>query len=235
MRRGALAVLATGGILVLSPPVLGQVEPAETLTTSCEEDRDADLCMAMAIRTYEGRSVTMDHVLSRRFSAMACEEGKLVGCNLLAALLQDGAGGAQDLEGAAHHFRRACDGGYNGACFNLGQLRYNHHSGEPEHLHEARTMFAKGCDGGFAKSCNNQAVMLQRGEGGDRDLAAARTLFERACDAGEVDACTNFGVMLLTEEGGPSDAERAVSLLGAACRMGSSNACQTLDSRPAQQ
>lgn len=233
--RGALAALATGGILVLSSPALGQAESAEALTTSCEGDRDADSCMAMAIRTYEGRSVTMDHVLSRRFSAMACEAGKLVGCNLLAALLQDGAGGAQDLEGAAHHFHRACDGGYNGACFNLGQLRYNHHSGEPDHLREARTMFAKGCEGGFAKSCNNQAVMLKRGEGGDQDLAAARTLFERACEAGEVNSCANFGVMLLTEEGGPRDIERAVSLLGSACEKGSSLACQTAESRLAKE
>ena len=225
--RCALAALATGSILFLSSPALAQAESAETLTSSCEEDRDADSCMAMAIRTYEGRSVTMDHVLSRRFSAMACDAGKFVGCNLLAALLQDGAGGAQDLEGAAHHFRRACDGGYNGACFNLGQLRYNHTSGEPDHLREARTMFAKGCDGGFAKSCNNQAVMLKRGEGGDQDLAAARTLFERACEAGEVNSCANFGVMLLTEEGGPRDIERAVLLLGSACEKGSSLACQT--------
>ena len=51
MRRGTLAVLATVGLLVLSSPVLGQVEPVETLTDSCKEDRDADSCMAMAIRT----------------------------------------------------------------------------------------------------------------------------------------------------------------------------------------
>lgn len=211
--RGTLAAIATGGALFLSSPGLGQVESAETLTSSCEEDRDAESCMAMAIRTYEGRSVTKDHVLSRRFSAMACEAGKLVGCNLLAALLQDGAGGPQDLEGAAYHFRRACDGGYNGACFNLGQLRYNHHAGEPDHLREARTMFAKGCDGGFAKSCNNQAVMLKRGEGGNQDLAAARALFERACKAGEVNSCANLGVMLLSEEGGPRELDRANSYL----------------------
>ncbi|MEL7738529.1 tetratricopeptide repeat protein [Citromicrobium bathyomarinum] len=197
----------------------------EALTADCDTRRDADSCMAMAMKSYEGRGVAMDHRLSRRFSAKACALGQVLGCNMLAALLEDGAGGPNDLEGAARNYRRACDQGYDGACFNLGQLRYNNYAGNPAHLVEARAMFARGCEAGFAQSCNNSAVMLKFGEGGPADLPAARALFEQACAAREANACGNLGAMLLLGEGGPADRKRAVPLLSSACKSGVDFAC----------
>ncbi len=226
---GLAAAIASAAPPDNADPVEADLSP-EALTAECDTQRNADSCMAMAIRTYEGRGVAMDHQLSRRFSAKACALGQVMGCNMLAALLEDGSGGPNDLEGAARNYRYACDQGYDGACFNLGQLRYNNYAGDPAHLVEARAMFARGCEAGFAQSCNNSAVMLKFGEGGQADLPAARALFEQACVAREANACGNLGSMLLLGEGGPADRERAMPLLSSACQSGVVFACDLADS-----
>lgn len=221
------------GLIGFSPVALANEPDTSQLAESplvreCEIEKDAQSCMAMAIRAYEGKDTPQSNELARLFAAKACEGEVMSGCSFLGAFLQDGLGGPKDVNGAAALYRRACYNDYKGACYNLGQLLYNNRSDDPEDLAEARKMFAMGCEAGFADSCNNQAVMLKFGEGGESDLVTARALFSQACEAKRVDACANSGYMMLIGEGGPKQVEMASQHLQAACDLGSMTGCDNL-------
>lgn len=221
------------GLIGFSPVALANEPDTSQLAESplvreCEIEKDAQSCMAMAIRAYEGKDTPQSNELARLFAAKACEGEVMSGCSFLGAFLQDGLGGPKDVKGAAALYRRACYNDYKGACYNLGQLLYNNRSDDPEDLAEARKMFAMGCEAGFADSCNNQAVMLKFGEGGESDLVTARALFSQACEAKRVNACANSGYMMLIGEGGPKQVEMASQHLQAACDLGSMTGCDNL-------
>ncbi|QSB44721.1 sel1 repeat family protein [Tsuneonella flava] len=222
----ALIALGLAPLPVQATEPAADPAPVADPVTGCEADRNGRACLDQAIRLYHGKDIAQDYTASRRFAAKACALEEMLGCNYLGALLEDGLGGPVDVPGAVRNYRRACDGGYSGACHNLGQTLYeNAAKGAPE-LADARASFVKGCEASIPDSCNNYAVMMKLGEGGPQDLVGAVSMFEAVCEAGKnVDACANQGYMLMVGEGVAKDPARAAKLLSTACEQGSTFAC----------
>ena len=90
-------------------------------------------------------------------------------------------------------------------------------------------MMKAACDGGEVKGCHNLAVMLDHGEGGERDKAEARRLYRQACEGGHMKGCANYAVMLHRGEAGARSRAEARRLYGLSCEAGVEEACFNLE------
>lgn len=136
----------------------------------------------------------------------ACQNNDYDGCFAAGYRSKNGMGGPMDHELAIYYYKKACDGGHNGGCNNLGILYKNGYtnpntgniirSASPLYL----TLFENACtrtpsttSGKAVKhGCNNWANELKKG---DHDIYHLRTLYQRSCKEGNKPACESFKEM----------------------------------------
>ena len=86
-------------------------------------------------------------------------------------------------------FDRACRGGDDKGCYNLGVM-FSKGDGGARDEARARALFAQACKGGFVKGCYNLGLMFSKGDGGARDFA--RALFDQTCKGGNAKGCSKL-------------------------------------------
>jgi len=130
----------------------------------------------------------------RREMANACGRGDMDSCEMFAAWLRDGTGGAADPVRARRIFSVICTQGSVMGCYELGWMMYDAGTDELE-LSRARFLFTETCKAGVIEACLQAGDMRRNGEGGRVDMAGAARLYTLACEDGLEAAC-----MLVPEE-----------------------------------
>jgi TPR repeat protein len=131
-------------------------------------------------------------------------------------------------EDAAAFLERACKGGFQPACAELGYMFGR--PGSKQDKDRARALLEKACDTKDAPACTYLAGFLRGASGGwSYDPRAAGAFYERACDMGAFSACFSGAAALATDvEGAYQDPARAQHLLDEACKHKDRRACRIL-------
>ena len=72
---------------------------------------------------------------------------------LVIILYENGQGVKQDYSKSVELYKKACNGGYNRGCFNLGAF-YLKGKGAKQDYHIAKEYFGKACKLGFQSGCD---------------------------------------------------------------------------------
>ena len=88
-----------------------------------------------------------------------CDDGDMLGCDLLGQMYRDGVDVTQDLERAASLFQRACDGLSMVSCSRLGVM-YTSGAGVTADVERGLSFFRTACDAGVAEGCDNYGVVV---------------------------------------------------------------------------
>ena len=88
-----------------------------------------------------------------------CDDGDMLGCDLLGMMYRDGEGVTQNLAAAADLFRKACDGFKMVSCSRLGVM-YTNGAGVTLDVERGLDLFRLACDGGDVQGCDNYGVLV---------------------------------------------------------------------------
>ena len=86
-------------------------------------------------------------------------------------------------------------------------------------------MFTKACDGGHQGGCANLGVMLDYGEGCEKDTQKALKLYQKACNSNVAMACVNLGIMYTSGIGLDKDLMMAKKMFQKGCKLKNSDGC----------
>lgn len=127
-----------------------------------------------------------DAKAARPLLQTACAQRIDFACGELAALLRKGNAG--DRAAVPALLDRSCELGNAEACYEAAV--------GAKHRHDARAYFERGCTLADKPACFELALMLERGDGGQADLARAHTVMEQQCQpvprAQWGDACSGW-------------------------------------------
>lgn len=70
----------------------------------------------------------------------------------------------QDYQKAAEFYKKACDDGFAGGCYNLGSL-YDEGKGMKQDFSKAVEFYSKACDGVDVEGCYNLGILYGHGQG----------------------------------------------------------------------
>jgi TPR repeat protein len=139
---------------------------------------------------------------------------------LLGRAYATGSAVQQNFAQATYWYRRAANGGDDGAINELGRM-YAEGSGVPRDYQQALLWFRRAASDGTAAAQNNLGLMYFRGLGMTADPEAAVSLWKKAAEHGSVRAESNLGFAYLVGNGtGKADPGRAVKLLRKAADRG---------------
>lgn len=140
-----------------------------------------------------------DAALAQERQAMgeACSIGELDACEIYAAWLRDGTGGAQDIVRARRVFSVICTQGSVKGCYELAWMMYDAGTNDLE-MSRARFLFSDTCEAGVVEACLQAADMRVHGEGGQADPAGAMAYLQIACEDG-MDAACDIAASLAAE------------------------------------
>jgi len=159
----------------------------------------------------------------------ACAAGDLYGCAFLGYIYAVGGGGVTEDDGrAVNLYRRACDGGVEGAgCGQLGFMYANGHGVTTDHT-RANQLLRRGCDAGYSVACSNLAMSYFSGRGISISDERAGELWGRACRLGNGFACQQAARHALGEWGARRDEDAAFEFLERGCAAAIDDACNRL-------
>jgi len=100
---------------------------------------------------------------------------------------------------AAEHFKKVCDRGFAGGCYNLGilydmgkgvQQNYSkaaelYTKALQQNYSKAAELFKKACDGGIAKGCYNLSILYHNGQGVSMNKSKAFKYLMKAVKQGK--------------------------------------------------
>ncbi len=138
----------------------------------------------------------------------------------LAAVLEQGGPGQQDLARAAEFYRQAADLGHLEAMTSLGLL-YQNGTGVTQDFAEALRLYEQAAAAGQPRAQNNLGLLYVRGNGVVQDYARAAVLFQTAAEQGLAVAMGNLATMYENGFGVPLDEALAADLYRRAGRGGS--------------
>ena len=159
--------------------------------------------MLFTTQAEEPAEPTEDELLAeeRRGLGEACGRGEMEACEMFAAWLRDGTGGAEDRVRARRIFSVICTEGSVKGCYELGWMMYDAGMGsgngletnalesEALEISRARFLFIETCKAGIFEACLQGADMRRNGVGGRVDLEGAGRLYAVACEAGLEAGC----------------------------------------------
>ena len=157
-----------------------------------------------------------------------CELDEVEACALAGERHERGQGCSVDLGLATTRYRKACDSGIRRACHRLAALTM---TADPA---KAGAYLSTACpdarvEDEVPEGCHERAILLDRGDADDRELAAR--LWHRSCTAGYWAACARWGDALMDGRGGAKDAGLGATFLLRACEHGDAWGCDRLRQR----
>ncbi|KAJ3193993.1 hypothetical protein HK101_003702 [Irineochytrium annulatum] len=138
-------------------------------------------------------------------------------------------GGRKDPVTALWLYRKAAEGGYAPAQFELAYCLHHGVGTEKgaKDMKQAVAWYKKAAAAGDPAACDSLAALYMEGVHVDRDVARAVRLFERAADRGNMYSLNQLGVFYENGDksiGGKRDLERAQALYNKAANLGYSSA-----------
>jgi len=183
-------------------------------------------CAELATLSVDGQPATREVVQARALLERACATD-VGSCGTLGALLLS-EGGTADPNRGRDLLDKACGGGDERACYNLG-VAYREGKGARVNVDRATRYFEMACQGGVPESCSNVATKIRNEPTSSAtELARARSLYERACTGGIASSCRDLGDMWWRGKGGATDATKSRELESRACDLGYAQGCNDL-------
>ena len=149
-----------------------------------------------------------------------CEDYDMNACNDAGANFEF----LKDYANAFKLYKKACDGGVELGCANLGLL-YESGLGVQKDPRKAIELYKNGCNKGGAHSCYNLGNAYRKGEIVAQDYQLAMSAYVNACEAGDVPSCANIGAMYELGLGVEKDEMKAYHIYKVACFRGLNKAC----------
>lgn len=197
---------------------------ASVLRRRCTQD-DAEACYLLAHLALAGKGTPASDGNASVLLAGACGMGYAPACRDLAVLAETGrakVGDATPME----LLERACAGDDGRACYRLGTESLTGPARDPG---RALELFERACQGSLVMGCFEAGVLLERDEGGDKDIFAAFQRYSRACSGGDLRGCNAAGVHLMYGRGIPINTVDATTYFERACTGGLREACANLE------
>ena len=136
-----------------------------------------------------------------KYATLGCDGGDLGGCHQLGRVLVHhdaekcpacARSVPEDLPRAAQLLRRACYGGIERACADLGRL-HERGRGVEQNPQRALELYDGACDANVSEACADLGRLLEGGAGVDADPARAARAYERGCDLWDRTCCVRSG------------------------------------------
>lgn len=181
--------------------------------------QDAAIVDTMATPEMLSLSDALDAILAGDYSVVErvvrplAEAGNLRALNMMGGAYENGWGVPVEADLALEYYRRAAEGGYPLAMFNLGFL---YGGGVPDlmagDLILARAWYGRAAALDYGPAIGNYGVMLFDGAGGPTERERARAMFERGADLGDPVSVEWLAYFLSNGIAGPRDDARARAL-----------------------
>jgi len=114
----------------------------------CEKEKNSTACFNVGNKK---RVIDQDNKEALKYLSLACEGGHMTGCNHAGILTQlTGKQYSPEWKKATELFQKACDAGEDGACFNIGSLKYKEGRAKA-----ALKYYQQACDMGNKPGCEN--------------------------------------------------------------------------------
>lgn len=158
---------------------------------------------------------------------IACSgKDDLEACHKAGTIYYLGDGVPRSLTKAAEYFRKACDGGFAAACYNIAIMM---EQGElPRDAKQVLATYDKACDKGDARACSNAGFMYINGDGAPLDQEMGRALFEKSCTLKHGEGCYNLGNVYESGAGVEKDLAKALEYYTLACSLDHKKACDAV-------
>jgi hypothetical protein len=184
-------------------------------------------CVSLALALLEAEAARKLELLRQ-----ACAASSSYGCFQLGSAL-DGTSPRVSLqpEPARAAYERACRSGIDQwaglACLALAQRYREGSHGQPKEPARAAEYYAAACELGFG-GCSALGLMLLRGEGAAKDVAAGIERLRQGCHLNDSHACLELGRAHVKGEGVPRDRALAVAYLRLGCNSIDRRSCSDL-------
>lgn len=158
---------------------------------------------------------------------IACSgKDDLEACHQAGTMHYLGDGTPRSIARATEYFRKACDGGFAAACYNIAIMM---EQGElPRDAKQVLATYDKACDKGDARACSNAGFMYINGDGAPLDQEMGRALFEKSCTMKHGEGCYNLGNVHESGAGVEKDIAKAIEYYTLACSLDHKKACDAL-------
>ena len=133
-----------------------------------------------------------------------------------------------ELPGDVAGSERACKGGSQQACTDLGRLYSAGSTTVKKDPIRGFALLNSACEAGYLLGCTYLGMSYAEGTGVAKDEAQAVTLYEKGCDGGSPGGCNFLGLMHYYGKGVKQDKARAASLYRKACEGNFSAGCSQL-------
>ncbi len=120
-------------------------------TNNCSSGNEV-ACMMMAVRYYEGISVSQDKIMALNWFIKACDTRHEEACSWAGAMYYHGWGVSVDKTEALRWFERGCDADNEEDCSRAASLLLSGEAGPPNE-DRALDLLSRGCDLNFAELC----------------------------------------------------------------------------------
>ena len=134
-------------ILVSANLDFAQADENEAMAKLCEEG-NSTACFKIGD---SARTLDRDNKKALSYYLKACDGGHMTGCNFAGIFTQmSGKQYSPEWKKAVKLFQKACDAGEDGACFNIGTLKY-----KEGRASAAKKYYKQACDMGNQSGCTN--------------------------------------------------------------------------------
>ncbi len=87
--------------------------------------------------------------------------------------------------------KRSCSRGNGESCSLLGTLYYYGSNSTPQSYSESFKYYKTACDNNFAQACNKVGLMIESGEGVNKNYTQASAYYAKGCKLKNALACSN--------------------------------------------
>jgi len=210
-------------------------------TTRCDAG-EATACVDLSHRYFGGVAVSRDQKRGEQLYARAfhladstCTAGELSGCAIVGLAYATGRGVRQDLDRAKALEERACAGGNDDGCFDLGYFSLLGLFGFARDSIRAAQLLEATCKRGHANACFQLGWNYEFGRTVAPDRQRAAVFYQQACDAARdtndvmgLMGCHFLGSAYDEGRGVTEDAAHAGRLYDRACQGGNGSGCNNL-------
>jgi TPR repeat protein len=196
---------------------------AEQLRRQCSYEPLACVVVGWSMSRVDGQlsPYATDAAGAARMFKKACKTDLYApACTSLGELYLAGVGVTADSLAAQALFEEGCAARDHWGCYQLGGL----------YLQEGKTAQAavqlkRSCDNQIVQGCASLGILLEEGEGIERDLPAAAALFRDGCEAGVTESCYRLGELYASGRGVPPSGATALGLYRVSCEAGELRGC----------
>lgn len=198
----------------------------EYLSKGCNGG-NAEGCVFLGYKYSVGKMVQQDYAKAKDLFTQACKISASE-CTALGKLYFHGRGVKEDKKIALEYYHKACIGGDEDTCFDLGNMYMDAKDGVEQNSSVAMDYYMKSCTAGKPLACSNVGALYERGNGVKQNYLQAKLYYSMACLDNDANACSNLGILYEQGKGVEQNFSHAKMYYSMACDKGNGDGCYNL-------